>query len=300
MNRFTKAIYLIILIFFIQSCTNDYDIEPSTDESRATLSKTEENAVDGICNYEFQESSLTNFGWVKTFDENFTNNLDKWNIWTGGAYNYELQFYQANNLQISDGALQIKAVKETVVGATRPNMPELSKFNYTSGRIESKTLFSASNSKPQVRIMARIKLPSGYGLWPAFWSYGDPWPTQGEIDILEAKSQDPFRYHTSYYYGDKAGINLAYDGEASVITNVDLTSCYHVYEVIWGKNSFTYLFDGQIVGTKTGGYISKIFGKKERITLNLAVGGLFFPNLDNSLIQTGTMSVDWVKVFTSR
>jgi beta-glucanase (GH16 family) len=73
-----------------------------------------------------------------------------------------------------------------------------------------------------------------------------------------------------------------------------------VYEVIWGKNSFTYLFDGQIVGTKTGGYISKIFGKKERITLNLAVGGLFFPNLDNSLIQTGTMSVDWVKVFTSR
>lgn len=61
----------------------------------------------------------------------------------------------------------------------------------------------------------------------------------------------------------------------------------------------TFLSDGQIADTKTGGYVSNLFGKKEKITLNAAVGGAFFTNLDPSEIQPGTMQVDWVKVFKS-
>ena len=70
-----------------------------------------------------------------------------------------------------------------------------------------------------------------------------------------------------------------------------------MYEVIWSKNDLTFLLDGQVVDVKSGGYIPSMYRKQQRITLNLAVGGLFFPGLDPALIQTGTMQVDWVKVF---
>jgi beta-glucanase (GH16 family) len=83
----------------------------------------------------------------------------------------------------------INARSENVTGPTTPFDVTPKTFNYTSGRIESKANFSASSFSPVVRMMTRIKLPAGYGMWPAFWSYGDPWPTQGEIDILEARGQ---------------------------------------------------------------------------------------------------------------
>jgi beta-glucanase (GH16 family) len=147
-------------------------------------------------------------------------------------------------------------------------------------------------------MIARIKLPTGYGMWPAFWSYGDPWPTQGEIDIMEARGNEPFKYQTAYWYGRRAGVNQASGTEGYITSTANLTSCWHVYEVIWAKNSLTYYLDGQIVDTKTGGYIPNFFRKTQRITLNLAVGGGFFGNPDSSTIETGTMQVDWVKVFT--
>ncbi len=134
-------------------------------------------------------------------------------------------------------------------------------------------------------------------MWPAFWSYGDPWPTQGEIDIVEARGQDPFTYYTAYWYGRKAGVNLVQNSGVTISSAVSLASCWHVYEVIWSKNDLTYYFDGQVVDQKSGGYIPSMFRKRQRVTLNLAVGGLFFPNLDPTLIQTGTLQADWVKVF---
>jgi beta-glucanase (GH16 family) len=150
---------------------------------------------------------------------------------------------------------------------------------------------------PKIRMMARIKLPSGYGMWPAFWSYGDPWPTQGEIDILEGKGQEEFKYQTNYFYGKTAGRNLVRGAEGIVTTDISLQNCYHVYEVIWSQNSLDFYFDGRLVKSNTGSYVPNLFGKSERITLNLAVGGDFFSNLNTSNIQTGTMYIDWVKVF---
>jgi hypothetical protein len=72
------------------------------------------------------------------------------------------------------------------------------------------------------------------------------------------------------------------------------------YEVIWTKSSLTFHFDGQVVGIKSGGYIPSFYRKQQRVTLNLAVGGLFFPGLDPDAIQPGAFQADWVKVFTSR
>lgn len=291
----------IILIISFSSCQKEI-AEPVSQTEELSASSIQPAATgNGICDYDINESAITSAGWTKRFDEDFSTNLTKWNIWTGGAYNYELQYYQAPNLELNSGILSIVAKRENVTGATLPTNPTPKNFEFTSGRIESKTNFSSSNSTPKVRMMARIKLPTGYGMWPAFWSYGDPWPTQGEIDIMEARGNEPFNYSTAYWYGRRSGVNIASGTEGSVTSDVSLTDCWHVYEVIWQKNSLTYSFDGKVVVTKTGGWISDFYRKTERVTLNLAVGGLFFgnPPPPASVIVTGIMQVDWVKVFTS-
>ena len=69
--------------------------------------------------------------------------------------------------------------------------------------------------------------------------------------------------------------------------------------MIWSQNSLTSLFDGKIVETKSGSYVPNLFGKTERVTLNLAVGGDYFSSFNTALVVTGSMYVDFVKVFTS-
>lgn len=75
-------------------------------------------ATVGVCDFELNETTLTSAGWSKIFEDNFSTDLNKWNIWTGGAYNNELQLYQASNLTLANGILNIVAVKETKTGPT--------------------------------------------------------------------------------------------------------------------------------------------------------------------------------------
>jgi len=291
---------LVLFSIIIFGCKKNNSNESVANEEIATGRPTSPPPpVHGVCDYDISESAITAAGWTKTFGDDFSTNLNSWNTWYGGAFNNELQLYQAANLSVTNGNLVISARNETVSGPTTPFDATPKTFNYTSGRIESTTNFSASGSTPVVRMMARIKLPAGYGMWPAFWSYGDPWPTQGEIDILEARGQEDLKYQTNYFYGKTVNRNLVRGAEGFVTTDVSLQTCYHVYEMIWSQTDLKYYFDGVLVKTNSGSYVPSLFGKTERITLNLAVGGLFFSNLNPSLIQTGTMYVDWVKVFTS-
>lgn len=250
--------------------------------------------------YIMEDSSLIKKGWTKIFEDQFDSDLGQWDIWTGGACNNELQFYQADNLQPVNGVLEIRAKKETVTGRTLPANPVLSSYLFTSGRIESKFTISANENTPRVRIMARIRIPSGYGMWPAFWSYGHPWPTQGEIDFLEARGQEPDKYYTNYYFGTAEQL-FKENVSATISAGVDLSKCYHVYEMEWTASSLTSYLDGKPVETKTcGTHLKDLFGKSQHIVLNLAVGGDFFSAPDKTKIEPGTMYVDWVKVFTSR
>ncbi|GEO03501.1 glycosyl hydrolase family 16 [Adhaeribacter aerolatus] len=251
--------------------------------------------------YNPDNTTLTQGGWTLYFEDNFDNlDLTKWNIWTGGAFNNELQYYQPQNVAVTKGKLLISARKETVTGPTTPFDTTPKTFQYTSGRLESKKNVSASTATPRVRMMARLKLASGYGMWPAFWSYGDPWPTQGEIDMVEARGQEPTKYQTNYFYGKTANRNVVRNATGYLTADTDLTASYHVYELIWEKDKLTSYLDSKLVEEKTsGGYIPSLFGKSERITLNLAVGGGFFNNLDPAQIKTGTFYIDWVKVFTA-
>ncbi len=255
----------------------------------------------GVCNYDRSDDALLAQGWSRAFQEEFDGGLGQWTIWNGGAWNEELQHYQPANVAVANGLLTITARRETVTGQTHPWDATPKTFGFTSGRIESRTHFSAGNQTPRVRFAARIRSAAGIGMWPAFWTYGDPWPTQGEIDILEARGNEPDRYHTAYWYGRRSGVNLVRNSEATIFSTESLTDCFHVYEVIWSRTALTYLFDGQVVDVKTGDYISSFYRKHQRVTLNLAVGGLFFGGgLDPATIEPGALKVDWVRVFTAR
>ncbi|HSY60500.1 MAG TPA: glycoside hydrolase family 16 protein, partial [Cytophaga sp.] len=134
-------------------------------------------------NYDMDETAVINAGWNKVMDEEFSSDLSNWNVWQGGAYNNEYECYTnaSKNLSLSNGILTITAVKETVSGNTTSSNTTQKSFDFTSGRIECKSTISANSSTPKIRYAARIKLAPGYGMWPAFWSYGAAWPTNGEI-----------------------------------------------------------------------------------------------------------------------
>lgn len=293
----------ILLLILAAACSPDRqeltapEVPPASSAVAAPSALT---AAGGVCDFDPAESALTGPGWTKVFEDGFSGNLSQWTIWNGGAFNEELQLYQPSNLATSNGLLSISARKETATGPTTPFDPTPRTFSWTSGRIESKSHFSASRTTPRVRLSARLKLPGGYGMWPAFWSYGDPWPTQGEIDVMEGRGQEPYQYQTAYWFGRRPGKNLVSSSATVVSSVVSLTDCWHVYEVIWTRNDLTFLFDGQVVNSRSGDYIPSMYGKKERITLNLAVGGLFFGSYDPAAIQPGTFQVDWVKAFTSK
>ena len=76
--------------------------------------------------------------WKLLWQDNFDTTLDQWNVWNGGAFNNEIQLYQAANLQLEEGLLVINATRKTINGPTTPFDANPKEFLYTSGRIESK------------------------------------------------------------------------------------------------------------------------------------------------------------------
>lgn len=258
--------------------------------------------------FAFDEAALLQQNYTKIFEDDFSS-IDnaKWEVWNGGAYNKELQLYRGQNLSSENGSLVIQSTREEATGPALPGSEETKTFNFTSGRIDSRFTFAASDESPKIRVVARIQSPKGTGMWPAFWTNGDNWPTKGEIDILEALG-DPFSYQTDYFYGTTPGKLITDDSKTmTTITSAsDLTNQFHIYEVIWEKNSLTYLLDGAVVDVKHssdpgGEYIPAFFGKLHHVTLNLAVGGqMFGDDLDPASIQPSAMYVDWIKIYSGQ
>jgi beta-glucanase (GH16 family) len=122
----------------------------------------------------------------------------KWTYDIGGSSwdNRELEYYthRPENARIEDGRLVITAREEEYAG------PDGAKFKYTSARLKTQGLFSQAYG----RFEARIKVPAGQGIWPAFWMLGDNfgsagWPKCGEIDIMESVGKEPGINHGSLH-----------------------------------------------------------------------------------------------------
>jgi len=293
-----KYLSALLLVVFLTNCKKESQPKPADPAPPTNINPLTAHTT---TNYIFNDSTLINAGWTKTFEDNFDGDLSKWTVWTGGFSYTELECYQPGNVQIANGILQITAKKETVSGSTSiSNTDTIKTFNYTSGGMLSKATISACTATPKVRIVARIKAAYGLGLASLFWSYGNYFPTQGVIDYAQIVGNDTHQYTTNYFIGSVIGQNQTTNSILFNPTDADLSADYHVYMMEWSQNALTSYIDGQLVETKTsGGHIADLFGKTENVSLALAVGGLYYNNLDPNTVQPGTMYVDYVKVFTS-
>lgn len=210
-----------------------------------------------------------------------------------GWGNNQLEFdtNRAKNASLDGlGHLSITAYRESYQGR-----------NYTSARINTRALFSQAGG----RFEARIKLPSGQGLWPAFWMLGDDfgtvgWPNCGEIDIMEYRGQEPNAVHGSLH-------GPGYSGGAAITRKYTLPSGtfdgdFHIFAVEWSTDSITWLVDGKSYRTVTRsnlpGSARWVFDHPFFILLNVAVGGNFVgpPSSTTTNFPT-SMTVDWVRVY---
>ncbi len=241
--------------------------------------------------------------WTLIFEDEFDKDLTQWNVWNSGAFNEEIQLYQPQQLSLKNGILTIDIERKAVSGAATIFDSKSKDFEYVSGRIESKVQFGPSNKKgeKEYRFVARFKLPPGHGMWPAFWTYGDEWPTRGEIDILEAWGGKANVYLTNLFYGPNQGISINSGTDILHEMGTDLTSDFHIYEMVWAENTIDIFFDGKLIHTYTANEsnnIAHFFGKKHKVVFNTAVGGSFFKDRNSANYVDGSvMEVDWVRVY---
>jgi beta-glucanase (GH16 family) len=224
----------------------------------------------------------------------------KWNIVTGGKGfgNNELETYTGRpaNVQQQNGNLVITARKEDLSG------PDGVPRNYTSARINTSGHFA----QPYGRFEARIKLPTGKGIWPAFWLLGEDhetnhWPNCGEIDILEAIGATDTIYSTIHGpgYSGARGISQKFPLPAG-----ESVTAFHVYAVEWAPNDIKFFFDDHLIAHRTPADLPPgtkwVYDHPFYILLNLAVGGNWPGNPDDTTTFPQQMLVDYVRVYKPR
>jgi len=170
---------------------------------------------------------------------------------------------------------------------------------YTSGRINTHGLFAQEEG----RFSARIRLPTGAGIWPAFWLLGDDfeevgWPACGEIDIMEFRGQEPRVLHASVHGPGYAG------GECSTARYEHphpLDDGFHVFTLTWSAQRMTWFVDGKAIRTVAPWDLPDgtewAFARPHFVILDVAVGGGFVGPPDESTVFPQTMLVDWVRVY---
>lgn len=237
--------------------------------------------------------------WADEFDGTSLDTA-KWEVMTGdgcaegicGWGNNELQTYQAENNTVSNGVLTITARKERVQSKA-----------YTSGRIRTANV-PDGGQWTNGRFEARIKLPNGTGMWPAFWMLptdpAEAWPVSGEIDIMEATGQaDMFAFGT-LHYGQPWPENEWSSGR--VLKQPDAWSAdFHEYAVEWEANEIRWYIDDILYSVKTPSDLSDASfwtfeNYQYHFLLNMAVGGSIGGVVDDSMLPQ-TMEVDYVRVY---
>lgn len=220
-------------------------------------------------------------------------NSSLWNydIGTGvnGWGNNELQYYtdRTENVTVQNGYLIITAKEESFEGS-----------GYTSARILTKGKFEQTYG----RIEARMKLPWGQGLWPAFWMLGadidaNPWPGAGEIDIMEFRGQEPTVIHGSVHgpgYSAGEAITKSYDLE-----NDRFDTGFHVFGIEWGPEYVNYYVDDVLYNQITPADVTGewVFNKPFYLLINVAVGGSFVGSPNAETVFPQQMLVDYVRVY---
>ncbi|MEM7626895.1 MAG: glycoside hydrolase family 16 protein [Planctomycetota bacterium] len=231
-------------------------------------------------------------GWDLVWQDEFDQpspDTSEWELFDlRNSFNNELQYYRPEQITTRDGNLVITATDQPLDGK-----------QYRSGRMESWQEWGFG------RFEARIKLPTGQGYWPAFWLLPEtdttPWPTGGEIDILENRGSQPHLVSSAYHYNNVPNFsNFRYDEYAP--TNPDGSPAINFHEsfndfaVEWEADEMRFFVNGVNYHTLTGTQVP-IYDTPKKIVLNLAVGGFFGGNPDATTPFPAEMLVDYVRVW---
>lgn len=214
-----------------------------------------------------------------------------------GYGNKELEYYTARtaNVHEQNGSLVITARREKYVGTDGQTRP------YTSGRIESRGHFEMKYG----RVEARIKLPKGQGIWPAFWMLGSDfersgWPACGEIDIMENVGYEPSKVHGSLHGPGYSGGNPL-TGIYTLPKPARFSDSYHVFAVEWEPRAIRFYVDNILYETQTPDNVPAghrwVFDHPFFVVLNVAVGGFWPGSPDATTRFPQSMLVDYVRVY---
>ena len=239
--------------------------------------------------------------WSDEFNEQDGSMPDpaKWVVVKNGSGygNNESEFYTRRpvNVHEQNGSLVITARREPYAG------PDGIARQYTSGRIESRGRFELQYG----RIEARIKLPKGQGIWPAFWMLGSDygrigWPACGEIDIMENVGFEPSKVHGSLHGPGYSGKNPL-SGAYTLPNQKRFSDGYHVFAIEWEPRQIRFYVDDVLYETQTSGNLPAgkrwAFDHPFYIVLNLAVGGYWPGQPDATTRFPMSMLVDYVHVY---
>ena len=218
---------------------------------------------------------------------------DRWQFDLGtdwGNLQLEYDTDRADNVSLDgEGNLAITARVEDYEGQP-----------YTSARIKTKGRFEHSYG----RIEARIRLPIGQGIWPAFWMLGADidkvgWPQCGEIDIMEYRGHEPRVLHGTIHGPGHKGDDAI--GNRFVLEDGGFHLGFHVFAVEWTEDSITWYLDDRVYHSvsltdlPTGA--EWVYDHPFFLILNVAVGGGWVGSPDETTEFPQTMLVDWVRVY---
>jgi len=243
--------------------------------------------------------------WMPTWSDEFDGadgsrpDESRWtfDIGGGGYGNQELETYTSrpDNVTIEKGALVITARAEHFTG------PDGIPRDYTSARLKTEGRFGQTYG----RFEARIQIPRGQGIWPAFWLLGANaggvgWPACGEIDIMENIGREPNTVHGTFHgpgYSGGSGIGAAYqsaDGKP-------FADGYHLYAVEWDPAEIRWYVDDHLYETRKPsdlpGGSRWVFDHDFFIIINVAVGGEWPGNPDSTSVFPQQMKVDYVRLY---
>lgn len=252
------------------------------------------------CNDDEKQTVVTKFDLV--MEDNFdVDGAPDPSIWAydigrgsenNGWGNNELQYYtdSPDNVVVQNGYLIITAKQQALGGAS-----------YTSARLKTQNLFEQKYG----RFEARIKLPLGQGLWPAFWMLGSNieqvgWPQCGEIDIMEYLGNNPTQIlgtlHGPGFSGGES-ISKKYN-----LSNSRFDNEFHVFGVEWSEDHINWYVDDVLYNQITRKQVEDeggewVFDNSFFMILNMAVGGNLPGSPNSSTTFPQRMLVDYVRVY---
>lgn len=250
-----------------------------------------------------QAKVITPPGWKLVWSDEFngrTLDLKKWNVLTREQSKHgELQYYVPDEVYPENGNLRIRSQVRDYGG-----------MHFTSGRLSTDQRFAPTYGRFEIR----GRMPTGKGLWPAYWLYPQnrDWameqlmskaieekressipelrPWYSEIDIMEFLGHEPNVFYGTLHYTTFGGERKTSSGK---LQTVDLSKDFHLYALEWEPNEIRWYFDGALVHKSVLG----VPHTPHYLILNTAVGGSWPGNPDSTTTFPQFHDIDYVRIY---